>query len=424
MSESGATALSRRATAALLFAVFTATVGYGVVLPVLPHVVESLSPAASTDGVGWHTGFLTSVFAGAPLLFAPLWGRLSDHGGRRPILLIGLIGFGLTLAVTSLAPNLWWLYSGRFLNGAFAAAILPAAQAFIGDRAVSDAWRAQRFAWLSMASIAGFFVGPMLGGIVLQLGSTNPNTMPATQLLVLPFLLSAGLALVGAGGIFGLEEGSALPTLPSNRKRKNWHHATAMQLLLLTGIVATSITAFEVGVALRGRALGMTPYQVGVMFAECSLIMFAVQALVFSPLMAPSSTAKLIAPALAVMALGLLLVSYAEAFGTQLIVVGMVAASAGVLIPTLTYWISLGAGSTQGKELGRQAAVASFGQALGSAGGGFLYGVDAVPYLGYPLLAGLILAAAAASLNLALRLLVESLETDDVAMKADSRSTR
>lgn len=89
MSESGATALSRRATAALLFAVFTATVGYGVVLPVLPHVVESLSPAASTDRVGWHTGFLTSVFAGGAASFraalGPVirsWRPTSDSSDR------------------------------------------------------------------------------------------------------------------------------------------------------------------------------------------------------------------------------------------------------------------------------------------------------------------------------------------------------
>jgi MFS transporter, DHA1 family, multidrug resistance protein len=408
MSESGPIEMSRLAIAALLLAVFTVSVGYGVVLPVLPHVVESLSPVTSFDAVGRHTGFLTSIYAGAPLLFAPLWGRLSDHHGRRPILLIGLAGFGATLAVTTLAPDLWWLYAGRFLDGAFAAAILPAAQAFIGDRTVSDAWRAQRFAWLGMASIAGFFVGPMLGGIVLQAGSPVPDSMPAAQLLALPFLLSAGLALVGAGGILAIERGSASPRLPPSRESTNRQRATGTHLLLLTGFVATGIAAFEVALALRGRALGMTPYQVGIMFAECSLIMFAVQALVFSPFMAPSSTAKLIVPGLTIMGVSLLLVPYAEAFGTQLIVVGAVAASAGILIPTLTYWISLGAGGAQGAELGRQAAVASFGQALGSAGGGLLLGANVAPYLGFLILAGLMLAAAAASLNLVRRLLAEN----------------
>ncbi|MBX4893248.1 MFS transporter [Rhizobium bangladeshense] len=404
MSERSPFGLSRGTTAVLLFAVFTAAVGYGVVLPVLPHVVEGLSPSASASSIGWHTGFLAAVYAGAPLLFAPVWGWLSDRYGRRPVLLAGLVGFGATLAVTALASNLQWLYSGRFLNGAFAAAILPAAQAFVGDCAVSDTWRAQRFAWLGMASIAGFFIGPMLGGGVFQGGSPITGNMPAAQLLTLPFLFSAGLAFIGAIGIAALDRGPAPPVPTPTRDKDGWRPATVAHLLTLAGFVALGITAFEVGLALRGRALGMTPYQVGIMFAECSLVMFAVQALVFSPLVAPSSTAKLILPAFAIMGAGLLLVAYAEAFAAQLIVVGTVAAGAGVLIPVLSYWISLGAGDAQGAELGRKAAVESFGQALGSAGVGYISGVDAAPYLQFLLPAGLVLAGAAVSLNLARRL--------------------
>ncbi|WP_087004722.1 MFS transporter [Rhizobium sullae] len=404
MSEQATIGLSRRATAALLFAVFTAAVGYGVVLPVLPHVVEGLSSSASAGSIGWHTGFLAAVYAGAPLLFAPFWGWLSDCYGRRPVLLAGLVGFGATLAVTAFASSLLWLYAGRFLNGAFTAAILPAAQAFVGDRAVSDAWRARRFAWLGMASIAGFFIGPMLGGIVFQAGSTISGSMPAAQFLALPFLFSAGLAFISAVGIAGLDQGSAPLAPPPDRVTKDWHRATVAHLLVLAGFVAMGTTAFEVGLALRGRALGMTPYQVGIMFAECSLVMFAVQALVFSPLMMPSSTAKLILPAFAIMGAGLLLVAYAEAFAAQLIAVGAVAAGAGVLIPVLTYWISLGAGDAQGAELGRKAAVESFGQALGSAGVGYIAGAGAAPSLEFLLPAGLVLTAAAASLNLARRL--------------------
>ncbi|KSV82922.1 MFS transporter [Sinorhizobium sp. GL28] len=392
--------MSRRATAALLFAVFTVALGYGVLLPVLPHFVESLSPGISLEAVGSHTGFLTSVYAGAPLIFAQLWGRLSDHRGRRPILLIGLVGFGVTMVMTALAPDLRWLYAGRFLNGVFASAVLPAAQAYIGDRTVSDVWRAQRLAWLGMASIAGFFVGPMLGGVVLKI-DTAGNSMPAAQLLAVLLLLSAGIAFVGAVSMLGLESGTPSAKPQETGERIEWNSAIAVRLLLLTGVVATAITVFEVGLALRGRALGLTPYEVGVMFAECSLVMFAVQGFVFSPVVKPSSTAKLIAPALVAMAVGLFLVPYADAFGTRLVVVGTVAASAGLLIPTLTYWISLRAGSARGALLGRQASIASIGQAMGSAGGGFLLGFEDAPYLVFLLLAVLVLIFAAASLGLA-----------------------
>jgi MFS family permease len=400
--------MSRRATMMLLFAVFAATVGYGVALPVLPHVVESLTPA-SPDSVGWHTGLLTAVYAGAPLLFAPLWGWWSDRHGRRNVLLLGLGGFGVTLALSALAPSLPWLYGGRFLNGAFAAAILPAAQALVADSAVSEAWRARRLAWIGMASITGFFIGPMLGAVVLQLGGDSADSMPPAQLLALPFLLSAGLAWLGVGGILRLEAGSAAAAVLPDREPGTPRRPGIPPLLLLAGVVAAGIAAFEVGLALRGRALGMEPYRIGIMFAECSLIMFAVQAIVFSPLVAPAMTAKLIAPALAIMGASLFLVPFAEDFVMQALAVGGVAASAGILTPILTYWISRGAGVAQGVELGRQAAVTSFGQMLGSAGAGILFGLEKIPDLGFLLPGVAAVIAAAASLRLARLLLNENL---------------
>lgn len=404
MSEVPDIGLSPLSTAVLLFAVFAVSVGYGVALPVLPRVVESMSPAAAMDSVSWHTGFLTAVYAGAPLLFAPLWGLLSDRHGRRPILLIGLGGFGATLALSALAPSLPWLYAGRFGNGVFAAAILPAAQALVADRSISDSWRARRFAWIGMASITGFFVGPMLGGVVLQAGGVGPMTIPTAQLLALPFLLSAGLALLGAGAIFMLDTGSTSLASADRQGQDAINRSVARELLLLAGAVAAGIAAFEVGLTLRGRALDMTPFQIGIMFAECSLVMFAVQAVVFSPLVAPSATSKLVAPALAILGAGLFALPYAENFSAQLFVVGAVAASAGVLVPILTYWISIGARTAQGAELGRQAGVASLGQTLGSAGGGMLFAFEGMPDLGFLLPAGLILIAAAASLGLPRRL--------------------
>ena len=127
---------------------------------------------------------------------------------------------------------------------------------------------------------------------------------------------------------------------------------------------------FEVGLALRGKQeLGLTPYQIALMFAECSLVMFVMQAIVFSPRFKPDTTRWLIAPALAVLAAGLFLVPRASDFALMLVVIGAVAASAGILSPILTYWISAKAGSAQGWELGRQTAAASLGCHTGLGGG-------------------------------------------------------
>ena len=138
------------------------------------------------------------------------------------------------------------------------------------------------------------------------------------------------------------------------------------------------VGVFEVGLALRGKQeLGLTPYQIAMMFTECSMVMFAVQAIAFTPWFKPEMTRWLIAPALAVLAAALFLVPRASDFALMLVVIGAVAASAGVHLPILTYWISAKAGNKQGWELGKQTAASSLGVTLGSAAGGLLYSVAA-----------------------------------------------
>ncbi|MBH0128403.1 MULTISPECIES: hypothetical protein [Enterobacterales] len=92
----------------------------------------------------------------------------------------------------------------------------------------------------------------------------------------------------------------------------------------------------------------MSPYQIALMFTECSLVMFGMQAIVFSPWFKPDTTRWLIAPAFSVLAAGLFLVPWASDFMLMLVVIGAVAASAGILSPILTYWISAKPGSAQG----------------------------------------------------------------------------
>ena len=183
--------------AALMLAVFTVSVGYGVVLPLLPYLIERLPGAeGGIAQVSRHTGLLIGVYTLALFLFAPVWGWASDRLGRRNVLLVGLFGFGITMLVFSLVENLVAVYAERFLSGMFAAAVTPVAAAAIGDFAVSDQVRARRLAFVSMAGIAGFLLGPMLGVFISSIAArfftiTQPSGslqmgMPATRARTLP----------------------------------------------------------------------------------------------------------------------------------------------------------------------------------------------------------------------------------------------
>lgn len=393
--------LSWSALFAVLSAMFAITVGYGIVLPILPFLIERLVGAADAATVSWHTGLLTGTYILAIFLFAPLWGKISDRQGRRPVILLGLVGFAVTLALFALVESLPLLYLGRFLDGVFAAAIAPAAYALIGDHAPSKEWRAHRFALINIAATAGFFVGPLLGGLVLR-AFREFFAGSAERAFAVPFLATSGLALLAALMIWGLVPRAVqreVRQLPS--AEKHFDRPVMLRLWAIAFVTAVAIGAFEVGLSLRGKlVLGLDASQIGIMFAECSLVMFLVQALVFSPLIRPELTRWFLTPGLAILAISLVAVPFTSASITMTIAVALVAASVGILSPIVTYWVSLGAGETQGADLGRVTAAASLGQTLGSAAGGLLFDVSVLPGAAFTVAAAVVLPGLAASLGL------------------------
>ncbi len=387
------TGVPRATMAALMLAVFTVSVGFGVVLPLLPYLIERLlGPEVAAAQVSRHTGLLTAVYTLSLFLFAPMWGRLSDRRGPRGVLLAGLLGFGVAMLIFSFVESLAAVYAERFLSGLFAAAVTPVAAAVTGNFATTEQGRARRLAFVSMAGITGFLLGPMLGVFVTRFAADFiPLALPAGSLTV-PLAATALLALLAACAVAyavpsGAGEDRSRKTAGAAGDKTAW---LVPKLLVLTFIVSAGVGVFEVGLALRGRQeLGLTPYQIALMFTECSLVMFVIQAIVFSPWFKPDATRWLFAPALAVLAAGLFLVPWASDFTLMLVVIAAVAASAGILSPMLTYWISAKAGSAQGWELGKQTAAASLGVTLGSAAGGLLYNVAALPGASFVLTAGL-----------------------------------
>lgn len=403
---------------ALLASAFIVALGYGIILPVLPTMVERLAGSADPTFNARHIGFLTAAYVAAPVAVAFLWGRLSDLVGRRPILVIGLIGFALTLAASALAPNLLLLYIGRILNGAFAAAVVPTALAFIADTEGNDDRRARTFGWVSMASIAGFLLGPMLGG--LAAGWAFDSGRAASSLQAAPFLLASVLALAAAGGVRLILPGGRVTGHTAETKT---HNPTTfvpgeLRLLALASVAAAGLGAFEVGLTLRNNELAMTPAELGFTFATCSVVMFAVQGLVFSPLVKPAATKVLVAPAFLVMAIGLAVIPSITGFSEMLFAVSVVAASAGVISPLLASWVSRITARSQGVELGIQSAVVSLGLSVGSAGAGLLFGFNGLQGAGF--LAAAVVMALAATASLRLPLLMAPVTADPPAVPARS----
>ena len=386
-----------------MLAVLTVSLGFGILLPQLPALIERfLGDASTTVQVSRATGLLTALYMVALFVFAPFWGRLSDHWGRRPVLLIGLAGFGATMIAFAFFETLMAVYVERTLSGVFAAAVTPVALAAVTDFTTAKAALGRRLTFVSLAGITGFLLGPTLGvALTRSLGGTGG----AAGVLTVPLVATGGLALIAAlavaftlpasGSMHRAVGEAALVTEPGPVRR----------LLALGFVVSAGVAVFEVGLALRGKQeLGLTPVQIALMFTLCSGVMIVVQAAVFSPLIKPDFTRWLIAPAFAVMGVSLFAVPLAGDFRAMLAVVGAVAASAGILSPILTYWIASHAGHKSGVDLGKQTSAASLGAAVGSAAGGLLYDATWLPNAAFVLTAAVVLLAVWPSLSLPGRL--------------------
>lgn len=342
-----------------LAAVFVVAMGYGMVLPVLPFLLERALGAAAREAIAWHTGLLTGVYMLALFLFAPFWGYVSDRAGRRTVILLGLAGLSGAIWAFAFPSSLALAYALRLLAGLFAAAIVPVIFAWVGDEQVPDA-RARSFAWLYAANALGFLFGPALSSWLTFAGA------PA-----LPFYVVAALS-----GLLWLAVYRWFP----GRRVRSGPAATETKALPLAGLLALSLLvmfglgSYEVGIALLGRqVLNLGPREIAWMFAECSLVMILAQTLLLAPLIRRQGGRRLLAPGFLVMAVGVGLLPYTTSYPLSLLAVALFAAASGLLIPALAYLVSLAAGGAQGAALGRQTAAASLGQAAGSAAAGWLF---------------------------------------------------
>ena len=245
----------RATLATLMLAVFTVSVGFSVVLPLLPYLIERLLGAGVTAAqVSRHTGLLTAVYTFSLFLFAPMWGRLSDRRGARAVLLVGLLGFGVSMLVFSFIESLTAVYVERFLSGLFAAAVTPVAAAVIGNFTTTEQGRARRLAFVTMASIGGFLLGPMLGVFVTRFAADFLSlAMPAGSVavpLAATALLAFFAALAVAFAVPGRQGAQSKQASITSVDKTAW---LVPKLLMLTFIVSTGIGVFEVGLALRGK---------------------------------------------------------------------------------------------------------------------------------------------------------------------------
>ena len=206
-------------SAALIFIFITVLIdvlSFGLIIPVLPHLVQDFVGGSIADAAVW-VGIFGTVFAAIQFVSAPVQGALSDRFGRRPVILLSCLGLGLDFIFMALANSLPWLMVGRIISG-IASASFTTANAYIADITAPEK-RAKAFGMIGAAFGLGFIIGPLVGGLLGEID------------LRLPFWFAAGLALLNfLYGWFVLPE--SLP--PEKRARRfDWSHANPFGSMVL-----------------------------------------------------------------------------------------------------------------------------------------------------------------------------------------------
>ena len=211
MSEPGMPQAPRRAALTFIFVtVVLDMLALGMVVPVLPHLIEDFL-GGDIPRAAQLVGFFSTVWAVMQFFSMPVMGALSDRFGRRPVILLSNFGLGLDYVLMALAPTLSWLFVGRLISGVTAASV-STSMAYVADVTPPER-RAQSFGFVGVAFGLGFVLGPAIGGL---LGSVDPR---------LPFWAAACASLLNAAyGFFILPESLAR----EKRRAFEWRRANPL----------------------------------------------------------------------------------------------------------------------------------------------------------------------------------------------------
>jgi multidrug resistance protein len=366
---------ARRRLPFLFLTVFVDLVGFGIVLPLLPFYGERLGAD------GFTVGLLVTVYSVFQFVMAPLWGRLSDRFGRKPILLLGLVGSALAYLVFAYAGTLAVLFVSRIMAG-IGGSTVPVAEAYIADVTPPE-HRAGNMGLIGAAFGLGFTVGPALGGIMASVSVEAPGLVAAAlcatnalaALLFLPETHPAsqdtGRAAPGSAfTLAGLRESLEVPGLA--------------RILLLYFLFTVAFAVIQPTLSLFGAArFGLDQRRVGYLFAFLGLVSAVVQGGLVRRLVPRLGESRLIRLSALPFVGGLLLVALAPGVPTLLVALALLAVGYGGALPSVLGLVSRTASaSIQGSVLGLGQSVGSMARIVGPAAAGAAYDIGpAMPFL-------------------------------------------
>jgi len=369
--------------------VFIDLLGFGIIIPLLPFYAETFGAHAFT------VAMLSTSFSLMQFIFAPIWGRLSDRIGRRPIIVFGLLGSCLSYLAFGLATSLTSLFAARIFAG-IAGANIPTAQAVVADVTTPEN-RAKGMGMIGAAFGMGFIFGPAIGGFLSRYGYAAPaffaSALSLANFTAAWFLLPETLkpehrAIERVGRMDALRAALARPHLP---------------LLLLIGfLVVASFSGFENTFALFAeQKYDFHASTIGYIFAFIGIILVIVQGFLVGKTVKTLGEHHIVPISLAIVAIGLLMIPGVHSIPALLVANGVLAIGMGFNNPSLMSLISrYTAAEDQGGVLGLTQSLNSLARIVGPMWAGFAFDhiSIAAPYWSSALVMGVACALAVTAL--------------------------
>lgn len=373
----------------IFITIFIDLLGFGIVLPLLPRY------AIVYHATDLQLGLLISSFSAMQFLFAPIWGRVSDRFGRRPILLLGLLGstgsYALFSYVSHFAPDarwlgldvLSWLFVSR-IGAGIAGATIPTAQAYIADSTETKD-RGKGMAIIGVAFGIGFVFGPLIGALSLKMNNEAPDWRPGAVAAVL-----SGLAFLFA--LIKLPESLRPGGSASRAAHASSTFARLLArpdlLLVMAAIFLTTFAfaQFESTLSRLTEVMGIGGRSNYFVFAYLGMVLLIAQGMLVRRLMWRVGEYRMAAAGAVLMTIGLPLVGLAGwslSMSQLYAVLPLAVTGFAALNPSLQASLSLRiSDSEQGEVLGYGQSASALARILGPLSGNYLFGIShAYPYL-------------------------------------------
>ncbi|WP_042346576.1 tetracycline resistance MFS efflux pump [Bacillus massiliogorillae] len=353
---------------------FLVMVGFGIIIPVLPFLAEKVG------GSPTELGLLMAVYSLMQLFFAPVWGRVSDRIGRKPVMMIGIAGLAASFFIMATAHSLWVLFVARIVGGALSAANMPTAMAYVADITTPED-RGKGMGIIGAATGLGFVFGPAIGGIFSKSSLNMPFYIAGISCVVTLILVAVLLkeSLTKENRV-----------LEAQKKDSMWKafQGPLSIMFILQLIITLSLAGLETTFAyFAAKKAGIDTVQLGYIFMIMGFGSAMVQGGLAGKMTKKYGEGAVIRVGIVVSAIGFLLILFSHNFWTSAVFLTIFGLGNGVIRPAVSALLTKNSTSGHGNVTGLLSSFDSLGRIVGPPLGGWLFSVS----IGLPYISGAIL---------------------------------